>query len=373
MLVFSACFLVTIKFLFTDNSKKEQLENQEDQNTDFSLDTEIYVPALDDAMWVESVLARIEEERIAEELRVMEESLEEYQISEDIEIPESVENIETTKNPEDEDVEVIDSSENEEDSEEPEVLSEIEKFFIEEKTEKAKAGKNDRLAFYEFDNEVFSTHDSEGNHILIHAEKEKVNRFFYNEEYQLVKKENWNIPSAFKAVLEKTEKYEYFKDAKAVASKTITGSDSVENVKYNKDGRISSAEKYAVIEDKKNIISQRFFSYDDDGNILADELKEYFYKADDYKELDYSFTKKYLYTYNDEGIPPDFKYYENEVLKMYNKYSIEKGNYTSRIYFDEGFSVKSYYENNVRVKDVYYRNSTVIREKVYEQPEKSEE
>ncbi len=373
MLVFSACFLVTIKFLFTDNSKKEQLENQEDQNTDFSLDTEIYVPALDDAMWVESVLARIEEERIAEELRVMEESLEEYQIAEDIEIPESVENIETTKNPEDEDVEVIDSSENEEDSEEPEVLSEIEKFFIEEKTEKAKAGKNDRLAFYEFDNEVFSTHDSEGNHILIHAEKEKVNRFFYNEEYQLVKKETWNIPSAFKAVLEKTEKYEYFKDAKAVASKTITGPDSVENVKYNKDGRISSVEKYAVIEDKKNIISQRFFSYDDDGNILSDELKEYFYKADDYKELDYSFTKKYLYTYNDEGIPPDFKYYENEVLKMYNKYSIEKGNYTSRIYFDEGFSVKSYYENNVRVKDVYYRNSTVIREKVYEQPEKSEE
>ena len=58
---------------------------------------------------------------------------------------------------------------------------------------------------------------------------------------------------------------------------------------------------------------------------------------------------------------------------MHNKYSTEKGNFTSRIFFDEGLSVKSYYENNIRVRDVYYRNNSIIREKVYEEPEKSEE
>ena len=56
-----------------------------------------------------------------------------------------------------------------------------------------------------------------------------------------------------------------------------------------------------------------------------------------------------------------------------DKYSTEKGIFTSRIFFDEGLSVKSYYENNIRVRDVYYRNNSIIREKVYEEPEKSEE
>ncbi len=134
-----------------------------------------------------------------------------------------------------------------------------------------------------------------------------------------------------------------------------------------------AVEKYAVFENNKSITSKRNFTYDKDGRLLSDELNEYFYKATDYKVLDYSFTKKYLYTYNEGDIPPDFKYYENDVLKMYNKYSTEKGTYTSRIYFDEGMSVKAYYENNVRVRDVYYRNDRIIREKVYEGPEKSEE
>lgn len=372
VLVALISILLSSAIFLSKKLKRGETEESKNHNEELSFDIDLYNPALDDATWVESVFARIEEERIAEELRVMEESLEEYQIDDASELIKDDEE-ESTMNSESESSEVSEMSDETNDSQAEETLSEIENFFSEEKEEVTKTGKNDLLSFYEFDNEIFTSQDSEGNHILVHSMKEKVNRFFYDDEYKLIKKEVWNIPSVFKAVLEKTETYKYFENSKAVSEKEITGPYTVENVKYSNDGKTLSAEKYAVFEDKEHITEKRLFSYDDDGNLLSDELKEYFYKADDYKNLDYSFTKKYLYSYNDEGIPPDFKYFENGILKMHNKYSTEKGNFTSRIFFDEGLSVKSYYENNIRVRDVYYRNNSIIREKVYEEPEKSEE
>lgn len=372
VLVALISILLSSAIFFSKKLKRGEAEESKNHNEELSFDIDLYNPALDDATWVESVFARIEEERIAEELRVMEESLEEYQIDDASELIKADEE-ESTMNSESESSEVSEMSDETNDSQAEETLSEIEKFFSEEKEEVTKTGKNDLLSFYEFDNEIFTSQDSEGNHILVHSKKEKANRFFYDDEYKLIKKEVWNIPSASKAALEKTETYKYFENSKVVSEKEITGPYTVENVKYNNDGKTLSAEKYAVFEDKEHITEKRLFSYDDDGNLLSDELKEYFYKADDYKDLDYSFTKKYLYSYNDEGIPPDFKYFENGILKMHNKYSTEKGNFTSRIFFDEGLSVKSYYENNIRVRDVYYRNNSIIREKVYEEPDKSEE
>ncbi len=372
VLVALISILLSSAIFLSKKSKRGEAEESKNHNEELSFDIDLYNPALDDATWVESVFARIEEERIAEELRIMEESLEEYQIDDASELIKDDEE-ESTMNSESESSEVSEMSDETNDSQAEETLSEIENFFSEEKEEVTKTGKNDLLSFYEFDNEIFTSQDSEGNHILVHSMKEKVNRFFYDDEYKLIKKEVWNIPSASKAALEKTETYKYFENSKVVSEKEITGPYTVENVKYNNDGKTLSAEKYAVFEEKEHITEKRHFSYDDDGNLLSDELKEYFYKADDYKDLDYSFTKKYLYSYNDEGIPPDFKYFENGILKMHNKYSTEKGNFTSRIFFDEGLSVKSYYENNIRVRDVYYRNNSIIREKVYEEPEKSEE
>lgn len=372
VLVALISILLSSAIFLSKKLKRGESEESKNHNDELSFDIDLYNPALDDATWVESVFARIEEERIAEELRVMEESLEEYQIDDASELIKDDEE-ESTMNSESESSEVSEMSDETNDSQAEETLSEIEKFFSEEKEEVTKTGKNDLLSFYEFDNEIFTSQDSEGNHILVHSMKEKVNRFFYDDEYKLIKKEVWNIPSASKAALEKTETYKYFENSKVVSEKEITGPYTVENVKYNNDGKTLSAEKYAVFEDKEHITEKRLFSYDDDGNLLSDELKEYFYKADDYEDLDYSFTKKYLYSYNDEGIPPDFKYFENGILKMHNKYSTEKGIFTSRIFFDEGLSVKSYYENNIRVRDVYYRNNSIIREKVYEETEKSEE
>ena len=353
--------------------KKTQNENQENQNaqieqsgqtevseteteSETDSDFDFYSPACDNGEWVEELLARLEEERIADELSSMESSLSEYQNEEMPEAEKSGEETEATES--------TGSTESEESSE-PQ-LSEVEKFFNQEKADTIIHDKNNKLKFYEFENEIFEPQYQNGNLINIHANGNYIDRYFYNDNYQLVKKENWNIPSVQGAKLEKTEKYEYYPDSNVISKKTITTLESQENLTYSETSKILTSEKYAIAEEKNQITSKRKLSYDNEDRLISDSLTEYFYKDKEYKELDYSFTKKYDYAYNEGEIPPDFKYYENGVLKMLNKYSSEKGKYVSEIFFDKTFSVKTYYENDVRVKDVFYNGGKVTREKLYD-------
>lgn len=352
-------------------SQKQTEENAEapEPEEDYS-EYSFYSPATDNASWVEETLARIEEERIAEELRAMEESLSDYEeegleYSEENQPAEEEESEEASDENGQEDV----AAEVETETEKVQELSEVEKFFLEEKNGLVKTEKNNNLKFFEFDNETFSQQRVDGKLILIHSNRNSVTRNFYNENYLLEKRESWNISSAENASLEKTEWFVYFQGTSLISSKTITEKEFTERVSYNSEGRPVKSERYAVVEDKEKLISKRNFAYNSDGKIISDELTDYFYKDKDYSELDYSFAKKYTYSYNVDDIPPDFSYFENGILKMQNKYSTTKGTYTSRIYFDDDFSVKTYYENELRVKDTYYSGNKILREKLYEERE----
>ena len=352
-------------------SQKQTEENAEapEPEEDYS-EYSFYSPATDNASWVEETLARIEEERTAEELRAMEESLSDYEeegleYSEENQPAEEEESEEASEENGQEDV----AAEAETETEKVQELSEVEKFFLEEKNGLVKTEKNNNLKFFEFDNETFSQQKVDGKLILIHSNRNSVTRNFYNENYLLEKRESWNISSAENASLEKTEWFVYFQGTSLISSKTITEKEFTERVSYNSEGRPVKSERYAVVEDKEKLISKRNFAYNSDGKIISDELTDYFYKDKDYSELDYSFAKKYTYSYNVDDIPPDFSYFENGILKMQNKYSTTKGTYTSRIYFDDDFSVKTYYENELRVKDTYYSGNKILREKLYEERE----
>ena len=355
-----------------DSQLQTEVEEESEDQEDYS-EYSFYSPATDNASWVEEALARIEEERIAEELRAMEESFSDYE-EDDLEYEEENQSSEEELNEEtspEEGLEDSEAAEADTESEEKkeEEISEVEKFFQEEKKGQIKTEKNDYLKFFEFDDETFSQQRVNGKLILIHSSRNSVTRNFYNENYLLEKRESWNIGSAENASLQKTERFEYYKDSSLISSKKITEKDFTERVSYNAQGKPVKSERYAIAEDKERIVSKRNISYNSEGKILSDELTDYVYKGKDYSELDYSFVKKYTYSYNGDEIPPDFLYYENGVLKMQNKYSTTKGTYTSRIYFDDDFSVKTYYENELRVKDTYYSGNKILREKLYEERE----
>lgn len=337
-----------------------------------------YSPAEDDASWVEALLLRIEEERIAEELAKMEAEVEEYQMeASDFDSESDEDNADINEADTDE---AADETEDYEAEVSPEPEKDpIEKFFEEQKEEKFLLGKNDEMHFFEFDNEILSPQYDQDGISLVHSSGDKVVRTFYNKDYQLVKKEEWSIKSAADAKKLKSEFYLYSEEDGKVSEKEIITSSYDEQITYNKDALPLSSIRYNIDEENKYIIMERQWNYDAEKRLISDYQKEYFYKDKDYNNPEV-FSKKYNYFYNDflekniedsesdkeNTIPPDLKYYENDVLKMQYKYTAEKGNWCSVVYFDENLSVKSFYEDDVRVRDEYYNNGKLYRTKLYQ-------
>lgn len=304
-----------------------------------------YDPASDSGEWVEECLIRTEEERIASEIASMEEVFEEIEESDEL-----VDDIE----------EIIEETS----AEESETKSETEKEIIPEEI----MDKSNTLHFMEYDSEILMPQKINGGWLLVHADKENVSKNIYDESYKLIKKEIWYIPSVEGAVLNQVEDYLYNKDSARPIQKNISTDQEYQEVKYNSEGLITSVEKYELFEKEKYLLLNTTREYDDKNRIILENSVEYIYKEKDkIKKLDYSFTKKHVYKYNpDEEIPPDFEYFEDGVMKMKNKYSNIKGTYTSQIFFEDDFSVKTYYEDYLKVKDVYFQNDVVTREKKYE-------
>lgn len=338
-----------------------------------------YNPYEEKAGWVEESLVRAEEERIALELKAMEESLEEHESEQDdfaeAEITTATESEEAVTNA---DGSSEDAAPAEEKSESLNTQNISKKALeIEEALEKEFDGKlmtdsKSNLRFLEDKKSILIPMTNEDGYSLIQATDSFVIRRFYNSNYRILKKESWKIDSANVTEPESSEVYTYAEDGITLASKLIDSGKDFTSVKYNEKGLTKSIEKYVIHKKKKYTIQKRECSYNDEDKIVSDEVIDYVYTDENYKKIKYTFSKKYIYEYNEGDIPPDYKYYENDVLKMHNKYSVEKGNYTSHIYFDDNLSVKAYYEDYIHVRDVYYRSGNIIREKVYEQNEQSE-
>lgn len=370
-----SCSLMTV-LLFISCKKKSSAENHNIENQSVESqnaptenedgEKKIYSPSEDDASWVDSLLVQIEEERIADQLATMEESRSEYELEENDFLEDDKINPEKT---------------------EIEEKNPIEKFFEEKSDGKIISGKDNQLRFFEFQDEILSPQSNDEGFIIAHSARENVMRNFYNQSYQLVKKEEWRIRSAGDASKLRTELFTYSEKNGKVNQKKIITNDNTEDISYNEAAYPVASKKYINDKDKQYIIMERSWKYDEENRVLSDEEKKYTYKDSDYKNKAAVFVRKYEYKYNDElnnkntesgdkkkdEIPADVNYYENGILKMQNKYSAVKGNYISFVYFDENLSVKTYYEDDVRCKEEYFNKGQLIRTKIFDKKEKIEE
>lgn len=286
--------------------------------------------ASDSGAWVDELLIKLEEERIAEELNAMDNTID--------------------------DTFYIDKNQAEE----------IEKVFSGEIQANEITDKTEQLKFMEFENEVLIPQITSEGYIIIHSAGNQVIRNFYDKKFRLTTKETWNIASVSSAELNQSEEYLYDEDSFSVSEKKISMKDSEVNLLYTENGMIAEKSTYELVKDKPYIKSRLKYSYNNEGKVVKENSITYKYNQS-YSKITESFEKEYIYEYNEnEEIPADFEYFENKVLKMKNKYSVDKGYYTSQIFFDGGLSVKTYYEDYIRVKDVYSQNDKVIRVKEYE-------
>lgn len=304
-----------------------------------------YSESLDAGDWVDSLIIRIEEERISNEIAKME--------------------TDVLSDLENSDVSVIE-----------EILDEhseqIENVFSDSLEQKEIVSKNGNLIFMEFEQEKLITKKTENGYEIIHSQNNSVTRNYYNQNFLLESSQKWEIePSKIQENQNPVSIENYFYDEKTFAvtkKETITYDGELQNLQiifYNERKQISSKEEYQIIDKKRNLIQKNDLKYDKDGNIIQNEKTEYFYNQD-FSVLTEQFSRKYVYKINEDDFPPDFEYFENDVLKMRNKYSSQKGNYTSQVFFEGDFSVKTYYIEEKKVKEVYYSGESVLRVKNYD-------
>lgn len=327
-----------------ENEAVSEVVNETAAGTDSTSDNtgeSFYNPYDDTAARVDSMMERLEEERIASQLSEMEESYSEYQL-EDIQYEEA----------EPDDSESLDSETDDLDGSEGK-----EKIFL---------GKKNEMRFFEFNNETLSPQYTKDGLVVVHSSDGNVSRNFYDKSYYLVKKEEWRITSAADAKLLKTERYFYSDKNHRVTQKEIESDNFLEIVQYSDFASPLISKKYILKDDEQYIVMDRYFVYDEQNRILRDEKLEYTYNPEDYEIIEDTISKKYEYVYNEGDIPPDSVYYENGIVKIRYKYSTEKGTYVCWIYFDQNLSVKTYYENELRVRDEFYNNDKIFRTKVYE-------
>lgn len=307
--------------------------------------SKFYSESLDTADWVDSFIIKIEEERIADEIAKME-------------------------------TDALSDLENSELSVIEEILDEqneqIEKVFSDSVEQKEIFSRNGNLIFMEFNQEIFIPKKTENGYEIIHSQNNNVTRNFYNQKFLLESSQQWVIePLKIQENQNPVSIENYFYDDETSAvtkTEKITYDGDIQNLQmilYDEKKQISQKKEYKIIDEKKHLIQQNDFKYDEKGNIIQNEKKEYYYN-EDFSVLNEQFSRKYVYKINEENLHPDFEYFENDVLKMRNKYSVQKGNYTSQVFFEDDFSVKTYYIEEKKVKEVYYSGESVLRVRNYD-------
>lgn len=335
----------------------------------------------DNGSWVVSLLDSLEEERLADELIGLLEDDSGISISEvydeaKAQYLEEQENLIDDFNNNDE----KDSENIEETEQNPENINNDDEK-LEEKKPENKAANNDdipvvekliidsknRLKNLEYGQEIFVTQKTNEKEIIIHADGTKVVRNIYDLQFRLVQKEIWEISGIKDSKLVLKEVFEYEGTTNIVKNRAVKSEDTEKNIIYNENGLPQKNQTYSIFGEKKLLQSETIWKYNKDGKITEEENIEYKYIDE---KLESKSAKKQVFIYNDSDgkkeLPPDYEYYENDVLKMRTEYS-SKSDYVTKIYFDDGFVVSAYYKDNVKIKDVYSINGLVKRTKIYEQ------
>ncbi len=76
--------------------------------------------------------------------------------------------------------------------------------------------------------------------------------------------------------------------------------------------------------------------------------------------------KKNEYEYTQKSKTPDFKFYEDGVLRMTTLY-IDETTYENTMYFDNDYCVKTKYSNGRKVEEIIYSGAIEVKRRNFEE------
>ena len=247
--------------------------------------------------------------------------------------------------------------------------------------EKLLADSYGKLKVMEFGKERFFPQIEGQNTVYVHYSDNNAVRFFYDTLFRLIKKEYWKMTSIEDSKITATELYEYQGQSKNPVQKIIQNDTAKIVSKLDENGLVIKAEKFINdVGDEENSLPVNIteWLYDSEQRITTETITDISYNASgkilkktvkkqifDYKKADAAKEKSGEENKNENDIPPDYEYYEDGILKRKTEYTT-KGTFTNLIVFDESNSVKTYYEDYAKVKDIYITDGAERRVKIYD-------
>ncbi len=237
-------------------------------------------------------------------------------------------------------------------------------------TEKRFLNESENLSYFSFGKEILMFEKTDSGKTISKADEKKAERCYFDTKNRLIKKENWNIKGGTKdAKITDYQEFTYGDGATPVFSTTFLENEK-NQFSYDEKGRVVSFKSYELYKkDEKKagkyiLSSKTDWKYSENGKISEKASEEYSYNKLKNKITEKK-TKKEVYEYKIKDSSPDYFYYEDGDLKMSTVYS-SAVDYVSKMYFDGGFTVESYYENGKHKKDFLYVNGRLRNVKNYE-------
>ena len=265
------------------------------------------------------------------------------------------------------------------------------------------------LSMHSYGNEIFSIKERGNKRISITSFEKKLTRHYFDDKMRVIRKEIWDLNGGINGAHKtKTENFAYNGDSTIAERSTTIEGDARYQQKYDEQGRIierrnfmvlknadgsqqiggsssnnsthsaSSANKTVAVaeanttsspspEQKRTVIlkNRTTWKYNANGQIAEKYFVEYTYKDENSTQIVSRNSKKEVFLYKIQDGPPDYSYYENNVLRMQTEYS-GRDDYKTTSYFDDGFVVESFYEGGMHKRDYYYLNGSLVRSRDYE-------
>lgn len=234
--------------------------------------------------------------------------------------------------------------------------------------------KSGNLRRFYYNGEGMSVNSYGGNVYITRTYEKKIVRKCFDENYRLYHEEEFSFDANPKNIrLLNLKTYNYAQNSilplLLVEEKKDSGIEIT--TKFNEKG-LASAVKTVHVEDKKNLTDRlESYLYDSQNRITEYELTTWSYKKNLLGRLVTESVKtKYEYSYHDEksdeeaNIPPDYKFYEDGVLRMERKYSAQD-DFTEKLFFTDEIYVETVYQNGVKKLEIIYTNGKESRRREF--------
>jgi len=261
--------------------------------------------------------------------------------------------------------------------------------------EKQYVNSQNRLRLFEYGEEQLSFNQTaQGQRSIVSVNKDVVTRRQYDDAYHILNTIVWKNGATTKgSIIVKKITYTYpqnekiANDAKPVfvveerpvekklMETTFDSSGNPVLVVYShfeddKDAVVAKKDDGSdeVLPQKKVIDKKTARSFNAENKLLAEEETVYYEENDPLrygKKRPATVTRKNVYAYTLKSDVPDFKFYENNVLRMATVYH-NKDEYENTMYFDGGYVVKATYAHGRKIMEILYQNGSELKRQKFE-------